>query len=854
MRPCPALTFPSLPPAVRRALGGIACVAALALWPALAPIAALSTSADTLMWMGSVALSAWLLRRSMPPGAARPALLALVLAWLLWGVGLAGTAAVALWACGAWGTGRLMLRWLHSPSTQKTLGAVDALLVGGALWLALAGGLLHLPVNTRTLHLLLCALPPVALLCLPGEAAALRAAAGTATALTLLWLRAVPYWAWAAGLALLGWCLHWAWLPSASYDDHALHLRLWSELLAQRRAAFDVQTQIWAVAPFASDALHAALSLLAGADARGARNLALALATLLLLLRLMHRWSIKPIRAWMLVLLFASTPMFGQLLLTLQTELFLATLALAGMAWTGTQQPHAHLPGHAPAVLAAAALCAATKLPGAVMGAALIAAYTAACALVRRQRAAAPGAGRRHWLAWGAFLLALTFVALHSYVLAWVKTGNPFFPLYNGIFQSPAYPAENFSDTRYAIGCSLVNYVRVFFDTSKFAESSDYAAGWQYLFIFPLAALALLRRRTPVGLRLLAVPVLGFGLAMFAATQYWRYMFPVLPLASVMMAALFLQEQAGSAPGKAARYGQRALLALALVCLVLNMLRFTKISALMRMPPASAFTAVGRQNFMQRHAPAAYLTQRIPDNAAPDGAALRVLYPESAPAGALLRGTPLYLNWYTPARRTRFAALSSPKAMAKFLQHENIDYVIFHQRPAEENTEPLPDALLRQWLARYGRPLAAAGEIKKGQYVLYRTSHIPAHYAAPLFTLDEKTKEKGVDIDASSNNVFEHSFQVQRARQALLQLGYACPREAGTVVVDIAWDARTATRTSANGSRYRRTLACRAKNSAFIEALPIPSGTQQGTLKITATQNTTGTPQAHISAIAIHAR
>ena len=95
---------------------------------------------------------------------------------------------------------------------------------------------------------------------------------------------------------------------------------------------------------------------------------------------------------------------------------------------------------------------------------------------------------------------------------------------------------------------------------------------------------------------------------------------------------------------------------------------------------------------------------------------------------------------------------------------------------------------------------------------------------------------------------------MQRARQALLQLGYACPHDAGTVVVDIAWDARTATRTSANGSRYRRTLACRAKNSAFIEALPIPSGTQQGTLKITATQNTTGTPQAHISAIAIHAR
>src|SRR5690606_20282233 len=99
----------------------------------------------------------------------------------------------------------------------------------------------------------------------------------------------------------------------------------------ERRALFDVHNQIWSVAPFAVDLLHAGLSLLAGADARSAMNLGLALLLLLLMARIMQHWLLPARVQWLLMVLMASTPMLGNLLLSLQTELLLAVVALAGL-------------------------------------------------------------------------------------------------------------------------------------------------------------------------------------------------------------------------------------------------------------------------------------------------------------------------------------------------------------------------------------------------------------------------------------------------------------------------------------------------------------------------------------------
>ena len=62
--------------------------------------------------------------------------------------------------------------------------------------------------------------------------------------------------------------------------------------------------------------------------------------------------------------------------------------------------------------------------------------------------------------------------------------------------------------------------------------------------MLPIAILALLRPGIPGRMRIILAPLLGFGLAMFYATQYWRYLFPVIPLAAVTIGSLFIQRGA----------------------------------------------------------------------------------------------------------------------------------------------------------------------------------------------------------------------------------------------------------------------------------------------------------------------
>ena len=343
----------------------LACIAALAVHPLLLPLAAKSSTSDTVAWIASVTLAACLLRWHMPRSA-HSVLLCVILTWLFLGTGLAQVGAVALFLCSAWTLGHLMLRWMRASAAP-----VASILTGTALWVAIWGALMHFPINRQALHITLCLLP-FPFLGVLKDIDSLRENCCNAAASVQNWARAIPFWAWVVGLIFIGWSLRWSWFPSVAYDDHAMHLRYWTELDWQQRFSFDVQSQIWSVEPFARDLLHAGQSLMAGADTRGACNLALALILLTLLARMLHQWGLKPLYQWTLLVLFASTPMLGNLLLSLQTELFLGVLALAGVAWLGGDK-NDDWRNHLPTVLASAALCAATKLPGAVLGLSLLA-------------------------------------------------------------------------------------------------------------------------------------------------------------------------------------------------------------------------------------------------------------------------------------------------------------------------------------------------------------------------------------------------------------------------------------------------------------------------------------------------
>src|SRR5690606_16694995 len=119
------------------------------------------------------------------------------------------------------------------------------------------------------------------------------------------------------------------------------------------------------------------------------------------------------------------------------------------------------------ALLLVAALCAATKLPAALLGVALL--LMSAC---RNWRTVKPepisGVQVFKLLC---IVAAATFVALHAYINAFLVTGNPVFPLYNGVFKSVYFPEYNVVDLRYIPSLGIRAYWDFFFNTHLYNEA-----------------------------------------------------------------------------------------------------------------------------------------------------------------------------------------------------------------------------------------------------------------------------------------------------------------------------------------------------------------------------------------------
>lgn len=763
---------------------------------------------DAIGWFaGCLVISSVL--RAVAPRWAYTALLAFIVAWLIVAVGWVESLVVGCSIASAWSIGAFLLRWCRHKTSAVPVNSTEAVLLGTVAWLAVWGVLIHFPVNYPAVYLGLCLLSLLALVRVSAATAPdLRAHAVALRA----WMESIPFWAWASGLALVGWTLRWASLPSVFYDDQAYHLRLWTELLTQQRALFDVSGQIWSVAPFAVDLLHAGVSLMAAADARGAMNLALGTMLLALVARVLHRLGYPAWVQWLMVVLMASTPMLGNLLLSLQAELLLAVVGLAGLrlvidaqgGWRGT---------HVLGVLACSAMCAAIKLPGAVLGVALLAALAVRWWTLRGS-APVPSQHLR-WTAW-LMLVPLAFVALHSYGLAWQVTGNPVFPLYNGIFRSPLIPAANFSDTRWVRGFSLVNYFRVFFHTSEFFEGNKYTAGWQYLFFLPFALAALWRRNVPTGLRIALVPMLGFGLVMFHVTQYWRYMFPVMPMAAIVLAALFFWNGG---------YGRKLAVFGAITCIVANVLFFPKVSWVMMSAAQPAYTSAGKDQLLRRYAPAASLTQEV-NRLAPGS---RVFYPAEAPHGATLNGSPLYVTWYAPSPEKRFLALKTMPEIKSFFDDEKVDFAIASTTPPPLHDQPLE--LLREHLALYGTAVAWVEN-----YILYRLNDTALAYRKLFDLRATESGRKGPTAVPEPRVLAE--FDTGRASQLRYSVRFTCPEEQGFFVAQVNWD---------KGDPYYRLVACRAADISFAEAAPIPAGARRGFIYLTARD----TPSVQVEDLAV---
>lgn len=760
---------------------------------------------DAIYWAGSIIATACVFK-VLKPKKLHFSTLIIVLMYLTLGVGIIEMATVLFWLFSSWCTGLLLFLLLFGDVKTFKSNLTSNLLLGVTFWVAIWGVMIHFQINFREVFLVIGFLP---LILFKSHYLALKSEIQNEYQNSFLWIESIPIWSWVLGLIIIGWVLRWAFFPSVSYDDHAQHLRIWHELLSNNIYSFDIKTQVWSIAPFTVDLIHAVLSVMAGSDIRSAMNLSLAIIIFLLMIISLQRFKIAPQIQWLLIVLMASTPMLGNLLLTLHTELMLSVIVLAGFVLLLELELDWCI-NKIIGILACAALCASIKLPGIILSSMLIIAMLLQYWLNKKTNNF-----QKITQLWPLILIIVIFmfVALHAYVTAFYITGNPVFPLYNGIFLSPFFPPENFSHLTYVHGFNLNTYVSAFFHTSKFFESGDNVAGWQYLLLLPLTIFASLKFKN-ISFKLALIIIFGYGLVIFSTTQYWRYLFPVMPLAGVLFASLFFYNQ---------QIFKNISILLILISVSANIYFFKNISWLMVSPAGLAFTQEGKINLVKKYAPSATLTETI-NNLMPGA---NVLYPSKNPAGATLHGYPLYVNWYSPFREKKFQSINTTKDIEDFIKSENVQVIIYNM--LETGTKNKPEVLLREYLANYGllidtEQYLSAYKVSTKPFLYKKLFDLNAIKMGEISEVEYLYPKEKLEILAVNAPRAIAVIPTLGAKQARYKVELNCPSEIGFFIAQINWDI---------GSPYYRFISCKEKNVIFNEAFLIPKDAKKGIIYIT---------------------
>lgn len=591
----------------------------------------LRASADLVFIAVFLALLAWPLKKlwSCPwPGAlAMVGLAALIGFW-----GPLPVLATALLVAAAIGLGSLLI-----PGPL-------ALPIGLALWAgtvswSLPSGIHHRPVHMALLLAVVVLRRSAIVAVLQGMASHWRSATTAAP------------WAATAAMAVGLMVSTGTWLPTLQYDDLAYHLGLPWQLQQTGRYALDPSHQVWALAPWAGDVLHALTQSVAGTETRGPVN-----AVWLTILggaayRIADILGDRPWQPWAAAALALSTPLTLTLAGNMQTELPAAATmaAFACCVMDRTRGPRTAV--------------AAATLAGLLIGLKLMHAAVALPLLLW------------WWWAWRGTRLGVAtkmasaglalVVGSSSYLYAWHVTGNPVLPLANAFFRSPFFPAVNFDDPRWHRGLEFDTLWQMTFDTERYVEGWDGAFGFTCVVLAGAWILALLKPGTrgpaiaaTVGLLIALVPI-----------QYARYAYPAVSLlAPVLIAAI--PRATGAGP------------VVALAC-VLNVAFAPNAHWIIRDGAVRhAMVALGRDEpLFERYAPERLLAMEIRTRV-PDGQPVLALNTDPGALAELGRRART-VSWYSPAMHGAAQLAERDRSgatWARLLRENGIRHVIL--RPA----------------------------------------------------------------------------------------------------------------------------------------------------------------------------
>jgi hypothetical protein len=307
-------------------------------------------------------------------------------------------------------------------------------------------------------------------------------------------------------------------MPEVGHDALAMHLFIPGHLAHRHEWGFDVNNYVWAVMPMMGDWLFSIGYMLAGETAARLINVGFIFVLCRLIYDLVMWAGGNAIGGRWAILLFLTTPLTYTISSSLFIESIWASFIVAGSISVfkliqSQDDQNKNL-----------------MVAGILLGGALSAKAVTLNILpvllffiVLRYH---------NWIRWnlvpavamGIFFFLATGII--PYATAWHLTGNPVFPFFNQIFQSPFYPAINFDSSQiFGKGLTWDVFYQATFYTEKFMESRPGAVGFQWLLLFFPAILLLIFYRLYWGIIIFIAAVLSVA-STFQSVTYLRYVFP----------------------------------------------------------------------------------------------------------------------------------------------------------------------------------------------------------------------------------------------------------------------------------------------------------------------------------------
>lgn len=585
--------------------------------------------------------------------------------------------AVTIWfATACYALGILLLRLLQIDG-EKVSG-ITVLLIGACLYGTVIGLLAHYPVNYPGLYALALALPVVF------ERRAIKQALKSLRDHITQQAETNSFLELAIALIAL---VHFAvaLMPEVGHDALVMHLFIPGHMAARHEWGFDAGTYVWAVMPMMGDWLYSIGYLLAGEQA--ARLINVGFIFLL-------GWLIRDLVLWAggnkfgalwAVLLFLTTP----LTFTESSSLFIesiwgafvvaGSLAILKLIHSDDDQPANFSVG---GILLGGALAAKavtlTILP--VLFLVLVLRHRS---WMRLQSARAIVVG----------LFLFISIGVIPYATAWYLTGNPVFPFFNQIFQSPLWPAVAIDPPPvFAKGLTWDVLYQVTFRSERFLEGSAGAAGFQWLLLFMPALFVVGAARHSRGFILFVVAVLSVALT-FHSTAYLRYIFPAFAwvAAGIGVAISIVSTDTGLL--------KRLLLTVCGSVVVLNVAFFKS---------GTGYGDFALKPLMGNEAKIKYLNERLPirnavelvNNINLDRTPV-ALFSSASPLAAGLVSNGLSPDWYNNRFQALVSATRTSEQMAQLLMAEGAEFIILDSNWSMTDKRLLVETATRQ-LAQFG--------------------------------------------------------------------------------------------------------------------------------------------------------